>query len=378
MDKDGRFQLDNYLLDVPQERIATHPSQRRGDSRLMVVQRPSKDTPLKITHTVFSDIGAYLNAGDLLVLNDTRVLPCRLPLKKPDGAAVEGLFVPVSQERWPLDKALPEIQQLFPQPIGKGDCSVWLLLARGVKPGTPLRAAMFDCYPGPRQDDGALLTLIESSRNGIETGLAEHGKMPLPPYILKRRGESREWQHDGERYQTVYASGPANSVAAPTAGLHFTTELLSQLTAKGIDQCRVTLHVGRGTFQPIVVDDVRDHKMGSEWYSIPEASRAAIGRCRDRSHRVVAVGTTVVRALESAARYGREHGDTELFLFPETATGGSIRSTDAMLTNFHLPGSSLLLLVMAFAGEATIREAYKIAVELEYNFYSYGDAMLIL
>ncbi len=332
--------------ELPEHLIAQEPAAQRDRSRLLVLRR---DTGT-IAHHVFRDLPELLAPGDLLVLNDTRVLPARLIGRRVTGGKWEGLFLGVAPDgTW----------EMLCQSRGKlrsGETVV-------TEPGG-LRLTMVCQRAGhwfARPDaDGDPTELLE-----------KHGRVPLPPYI--RKGEARD--EDRQRYQTVYAQH-AGAVAAPTAGLHFTPEVFAALDQRGVERASVTLHVGLGTFQPIK-GDIGEHHMHREWGRLPGETARAIVRCKDRGRRVVAVGTTSVRVLETVAATGdiREwSGETELFIRPPY----EFRCVDALVTNFHLPRSTLLLLVAAFAGEERIREAYRVAVEQGYRFYSYGDAMLIL
>jgi S-adenosylmethionine:tRNA ribosyltransferase-isomerase len=348
------MRLDFPDYNLPPRLIAQYPLAERDRSRLLVVRRSDQS----LAHHLFSDLPELLNPGDLLVLNDTRVLPARLLGRRmKTGGKWEGLF-------------------LSTNPAG-----AWELICR--TRGRPSEGESIQVEPGP-------LTLELVGRRGghwlakpSESGspaelLGRYGHVPLPPYIRKGRAV----EADRERYQTVYAS-KAGSVAAPTAGLHFTPALLEKLQRRGIQQTAVTLHVGLGTFQPIQVEDARQHKMHSEWGELPQAAVAAVAACKARGARVTAVGTTSVRVLETAAGASEAaasselrlwSGETDLFIYsPYT-----FHVVDALITNFHLPHSTLLLLVAAFAGVDLTHRAYKTAVEQEYRFFSYGDAMLIV
>ena len=343
--------LDYHL---PAYLIAQHPSAERDQSRLLLVRR--KDASLH--HHVFHELPELLNPGDLLVLNDTRVLPARLlGRRERTGGKWEGLFLAAHADGcW----------ELLCQTRGR--------LVEGesvlIEPG-PLRLKLL----GRR--DGHWLARPSEQGSAVDL-LGRFGHVPLPPYIRKGRAEGP----DRERYQTVFAR-TAGSVAAPTAGLHFTQRVLERLIERGILRAFVTLHVGLGTFQPIQAEDVSQHRMHREWGDLPAATATAINTCRARGGRVVAVGTTSVRLLETAAlasdgcQYAALQpwvGHTELFMYPPY----TFRVVDALLTNFHLPRSTLLLLVAAFAGVDLTRRAYKTAVDHEYRFFSYGDAMLIV
>jgi S-adenosylmethionine:tRNA ribosyltransferase-isomerase len=344
--------LSDYHFDLPEALIAQEPAAQRDLARLLVLDRRSGVT----AHSVVRRLPDYLRRGDLLVFNDTKVIPARLRGYTASGGKVELLFV----------RPLPE--------TGEG---TWLCLgkpARRLRPGTVLELP-----------EGVQARVAESTMAGqyaIHVAAADvlpllerHGEVPLPPYI-KRPGGLRS--ADRNRYQTVYAAHPG-AVAAPTAGLHFTPELLAALREMGIQQERLTLHVGPGTFLPIREDDARRHRMEAEWCEIPESTAGAIRRTKAAGGRVIAVGTTTTRALESAATPGPEilaAGErwADRFILP----GEPLRVIDALFTNFHLPGSTLLLLVAALVGRERLLRTYKEAVAAQYRFYSYGDAMLIL
>ena len=338
--------------DLPKELIAQQPCEPRDAARLLVLDRKSGE----ISHRIFRDLPEFLKAGDCLVLNDTKVLPARIYGRKAiTGGKVELLLL--SDGKPEGEKA--RIYRCLGQP------------AKNLKPGTRLQF-----------DEGRLHAEVLSWENGerlvrfegraAEQTLNRLGQMPLPPYIDRpAQPEDAEW------YQTVYAR-EAGAVAAPTAGLHFTPELLERIRGMGVRVVTVTLHVGWGTFKPVGEKEMSEGKLHPEQYHLPEETIAAIAETKQKTGRVIAVGTTVVRALESqeiASGASRPRNDvTELFIQP----GFKFKVVDAMVTNFHLPGTSLLLLVSAFAGEERIREAYRAAVQEKYRFYSYGDAMLIV
>ena len=338
------MKLSDFMYDLPEERIAQTPVEPRDHSRLMVLHRADDS----IEHKHFYDIIDYLNAGDALVINETRVIPARLIGERPTGGACEVLLLKqIAPKRW---EAL-------------------------VRPGKKLRRGAEVIF-----GDGRLkATIAEVCEDGnrivdftcegtMEAALDELGEMPLPPYI-------HEKLQDKERYQTVYAK-QEGSAAAPTAGLHFTPELMDAIRAKGVDIVPVLLHVGLGTFRPVKVENVEDHEMHSEYYEVTEDAARRINAARGRGCRVIAVGTTSVRTLESAAENGRlmaKKGDTSIFIRP----GYQYQMVDALITNFHLPGSTLVMLVSALYDREHILKAYKIAVEEKYRFFSFGDAMLI-
>jgi S-adenosylmethionine:tRNA ribosyltransferase-isomerase len=337
------------LLDyeLPEPLIAQHPAARREDSRLLVVDRATG----ALTDARFADIGRWLEPGDLLVVNETRVRPARLLLKRPTGGRVELLFV---------------------RPEAGG---TWRVLAKPAKHAhAGARLATADDalaveVVGEGEQGERVVRVVEGSLDHV---LREQGEIPLPPYIHRL-----PTQEDAERYQTVYARVDG-AVAAPTAGLHFSEPLLAALEGVGVRRAAVTLHVGPGTFRPISADDPREHAMEEEWYEIGETAAAAMRAARERGRRIVAVGTTTVRALESMADANRggiaaSTGWTRKYILPPYR----FQAIDALITNFHLPRTTLLLLVAAFAGEERLHEAYAHAVKERYRFYSYGDAMLV-
>jgi S-adenosylmethionine:tRNA ribosyltransferase-isomerase len=334
----------DFHYDLPAELIAQRPLPRRSDSRLLHLARRDGE----LADRMFRDLPALLRAGDLLVFNDTRVIPARLFGRKESGGRVELL----------LERLL-----------GDRECLAQLRVSKPLRPGGAILL-----------EDGSRLVMI--GRDGaffrleLEDGrlsdkLEQLGHMPLPPYIA--RADSAE---DFERYQTVYAAAPG-AVAAPTAGLHFDRELLAAIDARGVERAWVTLHVGAGTFQPVRVDDIEQHEMHAEYLEVAAETCAAVRRARERGGRVVAVGTTSVRALETAAAGGGLQpfrGDSRIFIRP----GCRFRVIDGLVTNFHLPESTLLMLVCALAGMDETFAAYRHAVAMRYRFFSYGDAMLII
>lgn len=335
---------------LPPGRIARYPSQRRADSRLLVLSRATG----RIEHRRFRHLPAFMEAGDLMVVNDTRVFPARLLGRKPTGAAGEVLLL---------------------RPAAGADERVWEALVRPgrkLKPGRMLTVAPgFSVRVLEACPDGRRIVRLEGDIP-VADAVRRFGRVPLPPYL----GRDEE-PIDRERYQTVYARSEG-SVAAPTAGLHFTRALLDEIASRGVSRTAVTLHVGTATFRPVEVDDPSRHVMDAEHYVVPAEAAAEYRRCRERGGRVWAVGTTVVRALESTAE-GRDRirpgpGRTELFIHPPY----DFRAVDCLVTNFHLPRSTLLMLVAAFAGIEAARAAYDAAVANGYRFYSYGDAMAVL
>jgi S-adenosylmethionine:tRNA ribosyltransferase-isomerase len=338
----------DYLL--PSSLIAQEPLPQRDASRLLVLDRRTGGT----AHRGFADLPALLAAGDLLVVNRSRVIPARLLGQRARGGQAEVLLV---RDR------------------GDGRWEAMVRPGRHLRPGQ--RVTVDDDLSVVVESEaldasGLRRVRLLSKRREVEAAIERCGRTPLPPYIRRADRPS-----DRERYQTVYAR-ERGSVAAPTAGLHFTAALLERLAAAGVARAEVVLHVGPGTFQPVKAARVEDHRVAAEPYEVPAETAAAIERTRARGARVVAVGTTTVRALESAAsaegRVEAGAGETELMIAP----GHRFRVVDALLTNFHLPRSSLLLLVAAFAGRDAVLRAYGEAVRERYRFYSYGDAMLIL
>ncbi|OJW97331.1 tRNA preQ1(34) S-adenosylmethionine ribosyltransferase-isomerase QueA [Thiobacillus sp. 65-1402] len=331
----------DFDFDLPSDLIAQFPPAVRGGSRLLHVEASGT-----LHDRRFCDLPALLRRDDLLVMNDTRVIKARLFGQKESGGKVELLVERVLDEH---------------------DALAFIRASHAPRPGSRIRLADdVTLEVLARQDD---LTRLRFSRPVLEV-LDQLGQLPLPPYI-----EHAPTADDEARYQTVYANAPG-AVAAPTAGLHFDAAMLDALRAQGVCTTQVTLHVGAGTFQPVRVDAIADHKMHSERYTIPDAAVAAIAATRARGGRVVAVGTTSLRALEAAAQAGKLHagsGETDIFITP----GYRFRVVDALITNFHLPKSTLLMLVSAFAGLDAIRAAYAHAVREHYRFFSYGDAMFL-
>jgi len=354
--------MERYDYELPRDAIARYPPDRRDESRLLVLDRARG----MWEDRRFPDILDILAPGDLLVVNETEVFPARLFARRPTGGKVELLLVR------PLDGPDP----------ARAEGRRWEAL---VRPGRKVRRGdaleLLD-REGRRAGARSIVEGVDEAGRRILRldvpgdpwrWIGEHGHVPLPPYIGRADEPS-----DRERYQTVYARH-RGAVAAPTAGLHFTPDLLDRLAAKGVGRAAITLHVGPGTFRPVTAERAGDHEMEAEWYDVPSQAAAAIARTREEDGRVVAVGTTVVRALESAALAwgsGPEpaRGWTDLYVVP----GHRFRAVDALVTNFHLPRSTLLLLVAAFAGREGVLAAYDHAVRAGYRFYSYGDAMLVL
>jgi len=341
----------DFAYELPDELIARYPTGQRQQSRLMLLDGKTGS----VAHRQFAELPSLLKAGDLLVLNNTRVIAARIYGCKESGGRIEIL----------IERVLGERQALVHMRASKSPragATVWLHSSADCVDVSPARATVLGRHDAlfELQFDQPLLALLERI-----------GHMPLPPYI-----ERADEAMDQERYQTVYASREG-AVAAPTAGLHFDTDLLRTVAAMGVDICYVTLHVGAGTFQPVRVDDLRDHAMHSEWVEVGNDVVAAVRATRLRGGRVVAVGTTSVRCLETASSSGcieSYSGDTNIFIFP----GYQFRCVDALITNFHLSESTLIMLVSAFAGRENVMAAYKEAIAQNYRFFSYGDAMFVL
>lgn len=352
------MKLDDFNFLLPSGLIAQEPASVRDQSRLLVVNRKTRI----LEHCRFGDLPQFFRPGDVLVINDTKVMPVRLRGRKESGGKVEILLVRKRQRTEP---------GMNPEE--------WECLAKGTGPLRPPIKVNFQ--------DGVTGELLGKSPSGLwcfrfhgreshEEVLARIGYAPLPPYI-RRNGDPGRRQVDLERYQTAYAE-KEGAIAAPTAGLHFTPGLLEQIRNAGVGIHPLTLHVGMGTFLPVKTEEIEGHRLEPEWFEIPSGAAEGINRARRAGHRVWAVGTTVTRAIESSGddqgviRPGR--GKTDLFIFP----GYRFRAIDSLITNFHLPRSTLLMLVSAFAGRDFIRQCYQEAIEKNYRFYSYGDAMLIL
>jgi S-adenosylmethionine:tRNA ribosyltransferase-isomerase len=366
------MKTSEFDYDLNPKRIAQLPLEPRDAARLMVVDRADRG----ITHRHFRDIGAYLSAGDLMIFNDTRVIPARLfarkilPPRSTNGAATVG----------------GRVELLL---LNRRENGYWHALVKGKRVRQGTRLTLLE--PDSEQRAGVEATVVDVGERGervlafdppLDSGgtLERIGAVPLPPYIHTSL-------EDSERYQTVYARRPG-SAAAPTAGLHFTPELLVALRQQGIEYGFITLHIGLDTFRPVATEDIQDHPMHSEWAVLSPQTARRINKARLAGHRVVAVGTTAVRVLESAAHKAACVGDgecawqsvaafegpTDLFITP----GYHFKAVDRLITNFHLPRSTLLMLVSAFAGLDLTRQAYQVAIDTGYRFYSFGDAMLIL
>ncbi len=339
------MKTSDFYYDLPPELIAQTPIEPRDSSRLMVYHKTNDS----LKHDIFHEIGNYLIAGDLLVINKTRVIPARVFAKKPTGGKVEILLLRKLRElEWEVLIGGKKIRTGMILDIADGNSAEVILATEDIKK-------------------------IVRFQKKIEDTLPSIGQMPLPPYI-------HEKLKNPERYQTVYAQD-SGSAAAPTAGLHFTNELMLSLQRKGIEFTEVTLHVGLDTFAPVTEGDPREHRIHTEWCSISSEAKEKINLAKKEGRRVIAVGTTSVRTLESAARVakknewvGEMNNPTDLFILP----GYSFRVVDGMITNFHLPKSTLIMLVSAFTGREKILQLYQEAIEKQYRFYSFGDAMLII
>ena len=338
------MKLSDFMYDLPEERIAQTPVEPRDHSRLMVLHRDSG----AIEHRHFYDVIDYLNPDDCLVVNETKVIPARLYGERPTGGACEVLLLKqLAPKRWetlvrPGRKLKPGAEVIF------GDGRLRCRVLESTDAGG--RVVEFKC------------------EGTFEAALDALGEMPLPPYI-------HEKLEDRSRYQTVYAKQDG-SAAAPTAGLHFTPELMARIREKGVDIVPVLLHVGLGTFRPVKVEDIETHRMHTEYFEVTPDAAERINSARARGGRVIAVGTTSVRTLESVAADGRVRamrGDTDIFIRP----GYRWQTVDALITNFHLPGSTLIMLVSAFYDRERVLDAYRLAVDMQYRFFSFGDAMLI-
>ncbi|MCW8166537.1 tRNA preQ1(34) S-adenosylmethionine ribosyltransferase-isomerase QueA [Verminephrobacter aporrectodeae subsp. tuberculatae] len=355
--------LSDFDFALPPELIAQHPTPERSASRLLDGRAPQPED------RIFRELPGLLRPGDLLVFNDTRVLKARIFGEKASGGRLELLIERV------LGSAVD----------GPGNEVVaHMRVSKKPPPGSTVRMAGGRCAGGfdatllgrwPDAHGPLFRFALHGPAHESPWELMErHGHMPLPPYIARRQGSGHDPDaaQDSQRYQSVFARTPG-AVAAPTAALHFDAHVLAALAARGVECAGVTLHVGAGTFQPVKTENLAEHQMHSEWYQVPPATLAALGRCRQRGARVVAVGTTTVRTLESWARTGQTTGDTSIFITP----GFRFQVVDVLLTNFHLPRSTLLMLVSAFAGHAQVMGLYRHAIAQRYRFFSYGDAMLL-
>lgn len=349
------MRTDELDYELPGELIAQAPAESRCGSRLLVMERAGG----KVRDRSFVDITEYIDSGDCLVVNDTKVLPARFFARRLTGARLEALFLAEhTAGRW----------EVMLKNSRKVKCGEEIILFGRDKSEWGRAVAL------ERFGDGRWLLEV-GDESDVETSLAQIGFAPLPPYI-RRDEDGEQAAADLQRYQTVYARR-AGAVAAPTAGLHFTEELLAQLRDKGVRSAYVTLHVGAGTFKPVTAEHLGDHKMHSEWFRLAEEDAGVVNDTITRGGRIVAVGTTSVRTLETLAKDRRVEagqGQTDLFIRP----GYEFQIVDAMVTNFHLPRSTLLALVGAFAGLDNVLAAYRHAIDQRYRFYSYGDAMLVI
>ena len=340
------MKTSEFYYDLPQDLIAQHPLEDRSSSRLLVLSRENES----IEHKGFVDIIDYLNPGDGIVLNDSRVLPARLFGNRPGKEEKLEVLLLKRTER--------NIWECLVRPGKKMKAGGKIEFGGGILKGTVLRIG----------DDGT--RFVEFFFDGIfEEILDQLGEMPLPPYITEKL-------EDGERYQTVYSKTPG-SAAAPTAGLHFDKDLMDRISGKGIETIYLTLHVGLGTFRPVKVDDINDHIMHSEFYQISSEAAESINRIKEAGGRIISVGTTSTRTLETIAdnegRVREGSGWTDIFIYP----GYRFKLVDGLITNFHLPESTLMMLVSAFAGRELIMDAYREAIEKRYRFFSFGDSMFI-
>ena len=339
------MKLSDFDYNLPKELIAQYPAEKRDESRLLVLH---KDTG-EIEHRVFKEIGEYFNPGDLVILNNTKVLPAQIIGKKETGGKVEVLVLNAGEESG-----------------AKGEYEVLLKPARGCNVGSKIIFGKGELNAEVARIKNGRRFLKFDCNGSLQKVLNELGEMPLPPYIKRETTD-----FDSERYQTVYAI-KNGAVAAPTAGLHFTKKLLEDISKKGIGLEYVTLHVGYGTFKPVSSEYIKEHKMEKEYFEI---ENRVMEKIKNKKGKIIAVGTTSARVLESVySTCGVENGWTDLFIYP----GYKFKAVDALLTNFHLPKTTLLMLVSAFCGRELLFKAYEEAIKEKYRFYSYGDAMLII
>jgi S-adenosylmethionine:tRNA ribosyltransferase-isomerase len=349
--------LSDFDFVLPEHLIAQHPAAERSGSRLLDARAP------ELVDRIFKELPDLLHEGDLLVFNDTKVVKARVFGEKASGGKLELL----------IERVLEGNEVVAHMKVSKKPLpGARVHLCGGVKRGG-FDAVLLGRWP---DESGPLFRFALQGANG-ETPwelMEQFGHLPLPPYIAREQNAEvdPDEQEDTERYQTVFASHPG-AVAAPTAALHFDEQVLAALKEKGVETAAVTLHVGAGTFQPVKTENLAEHQMHTEWYNIPLTTLAALERCRQRRGRIIAVGTTSVRTLESWARTGQISGDTNIFITP----GFEFRVVDGLITNFHLPKSTLMMLVSALAGYKHIMEVYQHAIANEYRFFSYGDSMLL-
>ena len=356
-----RYTLSDFDFQLPPELIAQQPSPERSGSRLL----DARD-PLQPVDRIFRDLPGLLNAGDLLVFNDTQVVNARLFGEKASGGQLELLIERVLADvAGEAPNRVVAHMKVSKKPLPGARLMMWDRSGRK----HAFEATLLGRWP---DENGALFLLSFSDEpHGL---MEQHGHMPLPPYIerTQKSAVDEHRQADTQRYQTVFAKHPG-AAAAPTAALHFDEIVLQALVERGVHTASVTLHVGAGTFSPVKTEDISEHRMHSEWYRIPASTLEAIADCRARGGRVVAVGTTSVRTLESWAQTAHTEGDTRIFITP----GFEFQVVDVLITNFHLPKSTLLMLVAAFSGFDHMQRVYAHAIEKEYRFFSYGDAMLL-
>ena len=354
------FTLSDFDFSLPPELIAQHPAPERSASRLL------DGRAMQPVDRIFRELPALLQPGDLLVFNDTRVVKARIFGEKASGGKLELLI-----ERVLTGGNGNEV--VAHMKVSKKPLPGSTVHMAGGRHAGGFDATLLSRWPDA---DGPLFRFALQGPAGESPWelMERHGHLPLPPYIERHQNTDHDPDEaeDSQRYQTVFARAPG-AVAAPTAALHFDESVLAELAARGIDAASVTLHVGAGTFQPCKTENLAEHQMHSEWYEVPAATLAALERCRQRGGRVVAVGTTTVRTLESWARTGQATGDTNIFITP----GFEFQVVDVLITNFHLPKSTLMMLVSAFAGYAHIMGLYRHAMAQQYRFFSYGDAMLL-
>jgi S-adenosylmethionine:tRNA ribosyltransferase-isomerase len=346
------MRTDELDFDLPPHLIAQMPTSVRSASRLMHYRTADQS----VTHEQFANLPRLLRAGDLLVFNDAQVIPARFTLRKSSGGIVEGLF------------------------LAEGVGRQWRVMLKNLGPLKPAMELRFErddtltVHVLEKRDDGEYLAIVQSDESALSI-LRRIGRMPLPPYIRRLKGTDERDVEDQNRYQTVYAAAPG-SVAAPTAGLHFTEAIFRELGARGIERTFVTLHVGMGTFKPVTADTLATHTMHSEAYSINSEAAASLNRAKAEGRRIVAIGTTATRVLETQPAdepFVAKHGDTNIFIYPPYRW----KHVGAIVTNFHLPRSTLIALLAARIGLDEQRRLYRLAVEEQYRFFSYGDAMLI-
>ncbi len=340
------FTLSDFDFELPPELIAQHPAPERSASRLLDGRTAT------VVDRIFRELPTLLAPGDLLVFNDTKVVKARIFGEKATGGKLELL----------IERVLPGHQVVAHMKVSKKPPVGGKLYMMGGARHGGFDAVLLGRWPDA---NGQLFHLQLSDEP--HALMEKHGHVPLPPYI-----EHTDTEEDAQRYQTVFARAPG-AVAAPTAALHFDETVLSALQARGVQTASVTLHVGAGTFQPVKTENIAEHTMHSEWYEVPEATQQAIAGCKARGGQVVAVGTTTVRTLESWAKSGQASGDTNIFITP----GFDFRVVDRLITNFHLPKSTLMMLVSAFSGYEHIMSLYRHAIAQRYRFFSYGDAMLL-